>query len=410
MPPSQSAYRRHHSTKTALVKALSDILEAADSRQVTLLGLLDLSAAFDTVDHDILLRRLQTSFGISGITLRWLKSFLTERTQAVTHHGHVSTYRLQKYGVPQGSVLGPLLFILYTSDIHRIAGECRIRVHSYADDTQLYVTCFTADRHASMDLLQACIDKLHRWMCANRLKLNTDKTQFVWLGSPFQLKDLSLDKNHAIRNLGVMIDAHLSVRDHVNSVVRSCFYQLRQLRHIRHSLTTEAVRTLVHALIATRIDYCNAILYGVSATVLRRLQAVLNAAARLISGVRRNDHITPVMRELHWLPVNHRISYKVAMMTFDCLRGQCPAYLKDVCKPVCSMAACNRLRSAARGDLIVPRTRTVRFGPRSFYVAAPVVWNSLPSNLKSPVISREVFRKHLKTWFFSLAYPQEAPL
>jgi len=149
MPALQSAYRRHHSTESALVKVLSDILDAADSRQVTLLGLLDLSAAFDTVDHDILLRRLATSFGMSGLTLKWISSFLTGRTQAVVFHGATSAYSTVKYGVPQGSVLGPLLFLLYIADVTAVAGSHDVSVHSYADDTQLYTCCFAVNGPAS---------------------------------------------------------------------------------------------------------------------------------------------------------------------------------------------------------------------------------------------------------------------
>ena len=120
MPPLQSAYRRHHSTETAVMKVLSDIYDNIDSGNVTLLGLLDLSAAFDTVDHDILLQRLQTTFGIDGWVLKWLRSFLTDRTQVVAFRGSTSASTMLLHGVPQGSVLGPLLFLLYTANIAAI--------------------------------------------------------------------------------------------------------------------------------------------------------------------------------------------------------------------------------------------------------------------------------------------------
>jgi hypothetical protein len=415
MPALQSAYRRHHSTESALLKVMSDILDSMDRRQVTLLGLLDLSAAFDTVDHDILLRRLETSFGISGLVLKWLKSFLTGRVQAVAFRGVVSAYSSVMYGVPQGSVLGPLLFLLYTADVTAVATRHGVCAHSYADDTQLYTSCSAVDGPASAAQLLCCIEDVSRWMASNRLMLNVDKTQFIWLGSPRQLEAVSKVQlsvggalatvSDTVRDLGVTLDAQLSMKKHVDGVVRSCFYQLRQLRSIRRSVPTDAMRTLVHAFISSRVDYCNAVLYGVSSTVTRRLQAVLHAAARLITGVRRNDHITPTLRDtLHWLPVSQRITFKIALMTYDSIRGRSPAYFRDVCTPVVSVAARVRLRSADRGDMIVPRTRTARYGPRSFRVSAPATWNRLPSQLKDININREQFKSSLKTWLFQRAY------
>ena len=142
-----------------------------------------------------------------------------------------------------------------------------------------------------------------------------------------------------VRDLGVTLDPQLSMKNHVDSVVRSCFYQLRQLRTIRRSVPDDAMQTLVHAFITSRVDYCNAVLFGVVGVGLRRLQAVLHAVARLITGVRRNDHITPTLRDtLHWLPVPQRIDFKIALMAFDCLHDRCPANFDDVCCPVGSVA------------------------------------------------------------------------
>jgi hypothetical protein len=310
---------------------------------------------------------------------------------------------------------------LYPADIADVAQRYAVCVHSYADDTQLYVSSSGADSTASVARLLSCIEEIGQWMSANRLKLNADKTQFIWLGSRNQLESTSgislsvggvpVTAADTVRNLGVTLDAQLSMKQHVDNVVRSCFYHLRQLRSVRGSVPADAMKTLVHAFISTRIDYCNAILYGVSAAVCRRLQAVLHAAARLITGVKRNEHITPTLRDtLHWLPVPQRITFKIALMAFDCIRGQCPTYFRDICKPVESVVARARLRSADRHDVIVPRTRTIRFGKRSFRVSAPTVWNNLPSKLRGPDTNREQFKSGLKTWLFERAYFQQAPL
>ena len=187
LPDHQSAYRQGHSTETALLKIFSDILDAADSAQVTLLGLLDLSAAFDTVDHDIFLTRLQKSYGVGGTALAWILSFIQSRQQSVTFNGHQSARIQLNYGVPQGSVSGPLLFILYTSDVISIAASLGVGAHSYADDSQLYLHCLATDQSTAALRLAECIVRVEGWMKSNRLKLNSDKTQFLWLGSGQQL-------------------------------------------------------------------------------------------------------------------------------------------------------------------------------------------------------------------------------
>lgn len=414
MPSLQSAYRPGHSTETALLKVISDILDAADGKRVTLLSLLDMSAAFDTVDFQILLRRLEVTYGIGGKVLDWFKSFLTDRTQTVTFAGNLSASTRLLCGVPQGSVLGPLLFVLYAADVMKIARDHGINVHAYADDMQTYVSCEADDQLSASARLLDCIAEVERWMSSNRLKLNADKTEFIWLGTRQQLAKLRIQplvvggQNivpvQSARNLGVILDDQLTMDAHAKNIVRGCLYQLRQLRSVKRSLTQEARRALVTAFIASRVDYCNAVFYGVTQSTIHRLQSCLNAAARLVTGVGKFDHITPVLRDtLHWLPVEQRVTFKVAVLAFDCVRGTCPAYYHDVCTPLVNVPGRRVTRSAQRGDLHVPSTRTV-LGTRSFRVAAPTVWNSLPPHLHSPTISRGQFRAGLKTHLFQEAY------
>ena len=188
------------------------------------------------------------------------------------------------------------------------------------------------------------------------------QTEFICLGTRQQLDRISklpltvggqvVTPVQSARNLGVILDDQLKMDAHARSIVKSCFYQLRQLRSVLRSLTTEARRALVTAFIASRVDYCNAVFYGVAKSTIRRLQSCLNAAARLVTGFGKYNHITPAIRDiLHWLPVEQRIIFKIAGLAFDCVRGTCPAYFSGVCNPLAETDGRSRLRSADRGLL-----------------------------------------------------------
>ena len=181
-PSVQSAYRKYHSTETAMAKVTSDILMALDRGDVAALALLDLSAAFDTVDHAILLRRLRESYGISGGVLAWISSYVTDRQQSVCHGGTSSAQEYIMFGVPQGSVLGPLLFVLYTADLVSLIADHRLHSHLYADDsdTQVYGWSSPSDANALQVNMSQCIQDVARWTSSNRLQLNAQKTEFIW--------------------------------------------------------------------------------------------------------------------------------------------------------------------------------------------------------------------------------------
>ena len=192
LPRYQSAYRKRHSTKTAMMRVWSDVLMAADRRQVTLLGLLDLSAAFDCVDHDILLQRLQFGLGLSDVVLGWIQSFMTNRTQQVTFKGQLSSKQSVLFGVLQGSVLGPLLYLLYTAELEQLILRRGLHIHQYADDSQVYISVPVSDVQVAVHSFVVCVHHLNEWMRASRLRLNPTKTQVMWLGSGHQLKHVNI--------------------------------------------------------------------------------------------------------------------------------------------------------------------------------------------------------------------------
>ena len=407
LPPLQSGFRPGHSTETAVLRVISDVLEAIDRGDVAALVLLDLSAAFDTVDHNILMERLRRTFGIDGAALQWFRSYLSGRTQSVCRGGASSPPVDLSCGVPQGSVLGPILFVLYTADLPSVVQRHDLSPHLYADDTQVYGSCRPADVDSLLVRLSGCVNDVASWMGSNRLQLNAGKTELVWCHSarrqcqpsPLALAhDIYVQPSASARDLGIIIDGNLTMRGHVDHLVSRCFGVLRQLRSIRRYVSVPVIKALVTSLILCRLDYGNSLLHGLPAAQVRRLQSVQNAAARLVFNLRRSDHVTDALISLHWLRIPERVQFKLAVLVYRSLHGVAPAYLSHFCS-VSSLPGRRSLRSAATSQLLVPRTRCSTIGDRSFSVAGAQLWNSLPSDVTSAP-SLSIFCSRLKTFLF----------
>jgi len=404
--PFQSAYRKFHSTETALLRIQNDLLLAVDKRQLSALVLLDLSAAFDTIDHQLLLTRLSSTFGLTGLALRLLSSYLTGRSQSVTIASNSTTPLPMQTGVPQGSVLGPLLFCLYTTPLSHILSATDLSYHFYADDTQLYISFNSTDSATSLATLSSALDSVHAWLTSNRLSVNPSKTEYLIIGTPQQRSKLTattltfqgtqLTPTDSTRNLGFIFDKDLSAKQHISSVCKTSYFQIRQLRQVRSSLDRNSAIILANSLVSSKLDYCNSLYYNLPAVSLDRLQKVQNALARVVvPSVRRHHHITPTLINLHWLPIRQRISFKIAAITFKTLKCQQPSYLSDLLIPYIPT---RNLRSSDKLLLIAPDIRSEN-GRRSFSFAAPSIWNSLPLSLRScPTLP--LFLSSLKTHLF----------
>ena len=395
----QSGFRRNHSTETALLKILNDTRCNLDNHKLTVLVLLDLTAAFDTVDHHILLNRLRNLVGLSGTVFNWFASYLSDRYFFVSMDTYSSRTHEIKCGVPQGSILGPILFNLYMLPLGDV-----ISFHNYADDTQLYIAV-SPDDTGPLDALFNCILDIKSWMAANFLQLNQDKTEVLVIGPERQREKLltklqNLKPSKTVKNLGVIFDSELSFIPHIKNITKIGFYHLKNIARVRPFLSQASTEVLMHAFISCRLDYCNALLSGLTKKSIFNLQLLQNSAARVLTRTRGREHITPVLKSLHWLPVHFRINFKVLLLIFRCLNGLGPSYLSDL---LLSYQPSRTLRSSGTGLLTIPRVRTKTHGEAAFSYYGPRLWNSLPENLRAAE-TVDVFKKRLKTHLFNQAF------
>lgn len=387
---------------------------------MTALVLLDLSAAFDTIDHTLLLDRLHSHFGISDFALEWIRSYLTDRSQSVKINDAVSSKQSLKYGVPQGSVLGPLLFTMYTTPLGNIfSSHPLVSHHIYADDTQVYIGLSQRDPACALGQLSSCLNSVRSWMDSNLLKLNPDKTELLLFGTRVQRNKLTnffptllfgenVRPSNTAKNLGVMFDSEMSLSQHISSLCRSCFLHIRDLRRIRRFVNKKTLTTLANALVVSRLDYCNSLFASLTKKELNRLQRVQNTLCRVVTRSSRYSSITPHLKTLHWLPVEFRVKFKTLLLTYKTLHSGSPLYLQNLLHPYVSSRT-TRMSNPNIKLLATPyydskiHTSKAQL-EKSFSYQAPRLWNSLPLEVRTAP-SVECFKERLKTLFFESAFP-----
>lgn len=404
-PQLQSAYRKGHSTETALLKVRDDITKTLDPKSVTQLALFDLSAAFETPNIDTLIMRLACQFGIGERCGIWLKSYLAERTMQVSLGKDLSAKKTLIYGVPQGSVLGPLLFVLYTSELGKLIEMHKLKYHLYADDTQVYFSYNSGTRDQMLQRFAQCRTDMSAWMASSQLKLNESKTELLTIGTKYALKNQNNDETKPIRNLGAIFNKNLTVTDQINQTVKNCNFNLRKIGKIRKFLNKKTAEILINALVTSRLDCNNSLLYGAPEKSLSKLQLVQNKAARLVFSTRERQGVTKLRKRLHWLAVRERINYKIIVKTHNALHNlDAPIYLKNMLTLTPSSST-RTTRSHSFESLLIPRT-TRKYLDSTFSISAPTLWQSLPTHLRPLTpLPISVFSCHLKTHLFSQSYP-----
>ena len=300
--------------------------------------MLDFSSAFDTIDHPILAQSLHTVFGFTDTVLQWFSSYLTDRTHYVSLSNHCSAFTHVHSGVPQGSVLGPILFSMYTKPLSAIIDSHSIIHHSFADDLQLQISA-PPDRISDLlHSMQSCIDDVEAWATVNMLKLNDNNTElmlvtskrtkhFHSLPTSITIGNAQIPFKKSVKNLGFTLDCHLTMNLNVLNIARTCYFEMRRLASFRRFLTSTATATLVSAFDLSRIDYCNSLLFGSTHDVTSHLQRIQNYTGRVILRLPTSSSITIYITSLHWLPVKVKSTYKIACLCYHCHSSTAPSYV-----------------------------------------------------------------------------------
>ena len=381
----QHAYRKWHYTTTCLIEITEAIHQQLENSRSIGIASMDLSKAFDSVSHNLLLRKLEKK-GFSGKSIKWLQTYLSNRTQEVRFTDHKSGKTEVQAGVPQGSVLGPILFIALTSDLVEHLKDCVVK--AYADDTQLIVTGKTTQE--VKEKLETSIRHAQDWFRANSLQINPSKTEIMILGGDKNRDRLKIQVNegeeivsietvHQIKVLGVILDEEMNWKSHIKSIKRKASYALRNLARTGKSLLSKTKRLLYDALVAPHLSYADVVWDGCRQEQQKELQRLHNFAVRIISGTRKHDSASKAMRELGMIPLSEKRQVHQAVMAHKLINGKGPLELcnrfKGIRKSDLDLDKLeNRLRSKRKMNIQPVQHRTARF-ERSTIYRATKAWN-----------------------------------
>ena len=399
---SEFGYKVHHSTETMMIGLFDEVLMGFDQNQATIIIFLDLSAAFDTIDPNKLLEILHDELGIGGLALEWFRSFLVGRTQRVKIDDEFSDSLEVPCGTPQGSVLGPPLFNINVRSQSKVFQHCKFNTSSFADDSngrRSFALKFQFQ--VLKNEVPNCMQEIVRWSHAHFMKINPDKTELLLLYPPslnkevlikgILFQDQCIRFSEFVKNVGVWIDCNLSLTQHVNNIASHCYKILKDIGCIRKNLEKEHLESLVHAVITSRLDYCNCLFMNISKRNLYKLQKVQNSAAQLVLGRRRRQSARAALRELHWLNVEARIVFKILLVVFKVIKGQCSDNISFQFKSF----------NGRPEDFLLLKTPNfdTKYGKRIFEYNGSHLWNALPVDIRM-LEDVGTFKTRIKTMLF----------
>lgn len=403
----QSGFRPGHSTVTALTKITDDIRMGMDNRLLTILGLLDFSNAFNTVDTDVLLN-VMCSFGIAESARDWFRSYLQGRRQRLTVDEIVSAWCNVTSGVPQGGILSPLLFSMY---INSITLEVTSQHHLYADDFQIYTQASLEDIPVAISGLNSDLEKIAHWSNCFGLSINLIKSQVIIIGSPYmisqvdsitvptiELNGIAIPFSTQVKNLGIYIDNQLSWSSHIKELSKKIYVTYRSLNRLRNFLPIATKVSLAQSLLLPILDYADTSFINLTEDQLDKLERLQNFAIRFVFGLRKYDHISSFRTKLNWLPIRLRRNSHILNLLYSVLFDpKVPVYLKERFKFLKNQDFSER--STKRLLLKFPRYNT-KFYKSSFSVQAVKLWNSLPVNIRQAK-SKNIFKKLVHNFYLN---------
>lgn len=412
-PELQSGFRRGRSTASALSDVVDNILAAQDTGQGTILALLDFSRAFDSLNISMLLSKL-SYYGFDESAIKWFHSYLSGREQRVEINkidGSIlaSTHRPVVRGVPQGSILAPLLFILYSADIVSNIRHCKF--HMYADDLQIYFSLNPANCDEASKLINEDLAHIYEWSRRNSLILNPVKSKIMILGTKLQklrikshypkiyIAGEQIPEVDVARNLGLLMDSRLQFESHVSELVRNCFYRLKVLYRIRPFITTDLRVRIVDSLVLSKLNYCLTV-YGpcLLARSSRLIQRVQNACARYCFTIPPRTHVTPYLNNSSILKMEGRLKLFYSLMLFDVITKKTPEYLY---RKLTWRYADHRYNTRlCSWQLVGPKHKTAAFRG-SFRYLATKCWNDLPPPIRN-LNSKYTFKKEIRKYLLDL--------
>lgn len=378
----QSGFRQNHSCESALNLLLYKWKRMLEDRKSIVVVFLDLKRAFETISRPLLLKALK-KYGLGGNVLKWFESYLTDRTQVCKYGEKISSPREVPLGVPQGSVLGPLLFIMYINDIKSAIGSCELNL--FADDTVLFFG--SNDPKEALRKIKEGIIQINKWLKIKKLKLNVQKTKMMVISNKKNLNfdefdvDIEgemIEKVQQFKYLGVQIDDKLNFKGHIDYVISKIAKKHGILSRLRGKLPFWSKIYLYKTLIAPHIDYCSSILFLASETQLKRLQRLQNKQMRFILQCSKYTPSRIMLETLQWLSVKERIIFNVLTIIYKMTKNLLPEYLRTI---LVSGNEIHDYPTRQTNDL-----RVVSFvmstTQRSIYYKGVRIFNSLPGDVK----------------------------